>query len=203
MKIEIRNNIAVIEGYVNAVERDSRILPKQMAKNAIGDFVEKVKAKTFQRAIEKAKNIMVMFNHQRELGSTNEGSLELHEDNIGLYAKATITDPEVISNARAGKLRGWSFGFGTIKDNWEDMPNGMKRRILEDITLSEVSILTLTPAYVATSIEMRGEECIVTELRGSEEESELNDIKEERKVPINYSIHEMEIDLVKLKLLNR
>jgi len=173
MKIEIRNNVATIEGYVNAVERESRILPKKMASEATGDFVEKVKSKTFQRAIEKANDIAVMFNHQKVLGTTQQGSLELYEDDIGLHARAMIVDEEVIASAKAGKLKGWSFGFSTIKDSWETMSNGMRCRTLEDITLSEVSILTMTPAYIATSIEMRGEDCVTIELRGTEEDIEV------------------------------
>ena len=41
MKIEIRENTATIEGYVNAVERESRVLH-----GADGDFIEVVKAAT-------------------------------------------------------------------------------------------------------------------------------------------------------------
>jgi HK97 family phage prohead protease len=107
------------------------------------------------------------------LGSTKDGNLELYEDNIGLHAKATITDKEVIEEARANKLQGWSFGFTTNDDEWEDTEDGMQRRTLKDIELREVSILTATPAYIATSIEMRGEDCTVIEERLIEEIPEV------------------------------
>lgn len=196
MKVEIRNNQVTIEGYVNAVERDSKILSKYMAPNAKSDFVERVKAKTFQRALESNDNIEVRFNHKKILGSTKE-NLMLHEDNIGLYAVATITDPEVIEKAKNNELRGWSFGFTTNKDNWEDIDENLQRRTLEDIYLSEVSILTATPAYIATSIEMRGEGCVVKEVRGVEENIEVVD-KTEKEKP-DYSTYEKEIELLKMK----
>lgn len=64
----------------------------------------------------------MLLNHDnsRELGSTRDGNLELHEDNIGLRAIATITDADVIEKARKGELRGWSFGFFANSDEWEE-----------------------------------------------------------------------------------
>ena len=57
MKIEIRSATeAVIEGYVNAVERDSRILPRCMCPGAENRFVEQVKAGAFRKALEGIAN---------------------------------------------------------------------------------------------------------------------------------------------------
>ena len=52
MKIEIRNNSIVLDGYVNAVCRDSRILPSPH-----GKFVEQIKATVWERALEKAEDV--------------------------------------------------------------------------------------------------------------------------------------------------
>lgn len=197
MKIEIRNNQVIIEGYVNAVERDSKVLPKSMSPLATRSFVERVKAKTFQRALEKNDNIEIRFNHNKLLGSTKD-VLELKEDNIGLYAKAVITDDEAIEKAKNKELRGWSFGFTPIKDIWEDVDENLQRRTLEDIYLSEVSILTKTPAYIATSIEMREENCVVKETRGKE----LEDEEIETNI-IDYSLHEKRLKYLKLKNKNK
>jgi HK97 family phage prohead protease len=204
MKVEIRNDSVHIEGYVNVVERDSRVLPSPH-----GKFIEQVKAKTFQRALEKTDNVNLLFNHKedRKLGSTKEGNLKLWEDNIGLRAMADITDATVIEKAKNKELRGWSFAFTTIKDSWEEGKNGIQRRYLEDITLPEVSILSITPAYIATSIESRGEETVITEQRNVEESIEIIDNstpkeekkEEKRENPIDYSLYEKEIELLKLK----
>ena len=53
MNIEIRSKSVIISGYVNAVERDSRILPASMCAEATDPFVEQVEAGAFQRAIDK------------------------------------------------------------------------------------------------------------------------------------------------------
>lgn len=186
MKVEIRSATeAVIEGYVNAVERDSRPIP-----SPFGMYTERVAQGTFQKALNSGKTVELRFNHQRVLDST-QGTLELREDSIGLHAKATITDAEVIEKAKRGELRGWSFGF---RDNNPKIEGS--KRVLSDIELREVSILDKTPAYIATSIEMRGEE--VTEQRGAEDEAEVTEVREEKQ-EVNYSNYEKEIELLKLR----
>jgi HK97 family phage prohead protease len=198
LRIEIRGNQVMLDGYVNAVGRDSRVLPSPK-----GKFIEQIKPKTFQRALERADNVDLLFNHQknRKLGSTKEGNLELYEDNIGLRAIATVSDDEVIKKAKNGELKGWSFGFYTNKDSWEDGPDGIQRRYLEDIDLLEVSILDKTPAYIATTIEQRGEEDVLTETRGEDFKAviEDNSPEERQKGQIDYSVYEKEIEILKMK----
>ncbi len=152
MKIEIRSGGEVhISGYVNAVERDSRVLPPQMARNAPGPFVEKVSAGAFRMAIAKNPSVRAMFNHERDLS----GTLKLTEDNIGLYAELTTTDSEVAAAAAKGELRGWSFGFVNAADTWEPYKENIQRRTLKTFDLDEVSVLTKIPAYFGTSVEVR------------------------------------------------
>ena len=202
MKIEIRNDTAIISGYVNGVGRDSRIIPSPK-----GGFIEQVVPKTFQRALEKGNDIEIRLNHIRKLGSISEGTLLLEEDSMGLKATATITDAEVITKARNKELRGWSFGFIPNKDTWEDTDKGVQRRFLEDITLTEVTIVdnTKIPAYIATSIEVRGGEEFLIENRVSESEVEVTETEsreieqEETKEVIDYAVYEREIELLKLK----
>ncbi len=158
MKIEFRSDNEIrVSGYVNAVERDSRVLPPEMAAGEDKHFVERVSAGVFARAIKRHPDVRLYFNHERELGSVSGGTLTLTEDNIGLYAEATVTDPEVIAAARANKLRGWSFGFENARAQWEDAGGGtgLRRRIITDLDLDEVSILTKCPAYAGTSISVR------------------------------------------------
>jgi len=163
MQIEIRaDNTALITGYVNVAGRESRVL-----RDASGPFVEVVQPGTFQRALEK-NPVGLMFNHRQALGST-EDVLELKEDNIGLYARALVHDSDIVEKAKAGQLTGWSFGFFVDKDEWKTKEDGMRLRTLEDIDLAEVSILDMTPAYIATSIEMRGEQESLKEFRNISE----------------------------------
>lgn len=199
LKIEIRNNEVKLDGYVNVVERESRILP-----SVRGKFIEKIKAKTFEKALAKTDDVKILFNHneQRQLGSIKEGNLELFEDSIGLRVIATITDEEVVQKAVNQELRGWSFGFISNKDDWSDGKNGIQLRVLEDIDLLEVSILDKTPAYIATSIEVRDENEVVTEQRSEDFKAEIIDLtvhKQEEIREIDYSLYEKQLEIIKLK----
>ena len=49
MRIEIRNNSVLLDGYVNAIARDSKPMLDDNGKK----FVEQISPKTFQRALEK------------------------------------------------------------------------------------------------------------------------------------------------------
>ena len=164
MKVEIRNNSVTLDGYVNVVDRESRELPSPR-----GIFREIIVPKTFEKALAATNNVDLFFNHneQRKLGSTSEGNLQLYEDNVGLRAIATITDAEVIEKAKNNELRGWSFGFVAKSDEWKEEDN-IQKRYVNAMELREVSILDCLPAYVATSVEVRGENKSFIEYRSDE-----------------------------------
>lgn len=153
MQINIREDSVEIDGYVNAVERLSKPLNSR-----IGQFRERIKAGAFQRAIQRNDDIHILLNHDpdRDLGSTKQGNLELHEDSIGLRAKATITDADVVAKAKHGDLVGWSFGFSD-RDVDTREEDGMMTRDVKDLDLYEVSILdrSKVPAYDGTLIQAR------------------------------------------------
>jgi HK97 family phage prohead protease len=173
VKVEIRKDgSALITGYVNVVGRESRVLH-----DVSGQFVEVIEPGTFQRALDKTDTVGLMFNHDRNV-STTDNTLELVEDNIGLYAKAMVKDAEVIRRAKENKLTGWSFGFVENADTWDTRADGIRRRTITDLDLLEVSILDVTPAYIATSIEMRGEQTTLKERRDLGDNVEIVDNSE-------------------------
>ena len=157
MDIEIRDDCVKIDGYVNAVERNSKQL-----KDKDGFFVEKIKSGAFDRAINRAKlshrDIKVLLNHNydKELTNTRNLNTKLYEDNIGLRCKCEVRDSEIIAKAKDKKLVGWSFGFIKLSDSWEN-DGAIRQRCINDLELREVSILDSTkiPAYNGTSIEAR------------------------------------------------
>lgn len=153
MQINIREDAVEIEGYVNAVERNSKPLMSRM-----GKFIERIKKGAFARALKRNDDVHVLLNHdwQRDLGSTKKGNLELTEDNIGLRAKCTISDKDVMEMAKRGDLVGWSFGFYD-RDVKNGIENGMLTREVNDLDLEEVSILdrSKVPAYDGTLITAR------------------------------------------------
>lgn len=169
VRVEIRNDSILIDGYVNAVGRDSRPLRGRNGEK----FIEQIVPGAFERAVKRATEVKLLLNHDknRELGTTKD-NLQLFEDNIGLRAITEITDAEVIQKAKEKKLRGWSFGFHELKATEEDdTKTGMKRRFVEELELVEVSIIDerKLPCYVATSIETRADGTEeITETRGEE-----------------------------------
>lgn len=182
MDIEIRADGTLhIEGYVNAVERDSRtvICPE------CGKCVEQIRAGAFGEALRAAKNVDILLNHdkERKLGSTSEGTLSLYEDSIGLRASADIRDADVISEVRAGRLRGWSFGFKKLSSEIESRANTIPRRIVTSMALNEVSLIDdrYTPCYAGTSIELRADgETDEHELRSNEDEVHFSEVFEDK-----------------------
>ena len=195
MRIEIRNDSVILDGYVNAVDRESKPIP-----SVKGRFVEKIKPGAFQRSLERRANVDLLLNHDknRKLGSTSEGNLELFEDNIGLRAICTVTDAEVIEKAKNKQLRGWSFGFYAKKDRWETGENGYEKRVVEELDLFEVTIVdnTRNPAYSGTSIEMRDDKEILTENRGTDFKAiTIDDSKKsEERTDIDYKEFENRIN---------
>jgi len=158
LDITLREDKVEIEGYVNAVERNSKPLLSRM-----GKFIERICKGAFKRAIERNDDIHILLNHDwnRDLGSTKKGNLELYEDSIGLKARAIITDPEVVEKAKNGDLVGWSFGFSDV-DVENSFENGLPTRAVKDLDLYEVSVLDREkiPAYEGNLITARSDEKI-------------------------------------------
>lgn len=194
MEVRIRADSVEIMGYVNAVERKSKPLWSR-----IGQFVERIRSGAFKKALERNDNVRILLNHNpsRDLGGMADGNLELEEDSIGLYARATITDKEVIEKARNNELVGWSFGFYDREVEEKVDEDGFPLRDVRDLDLEEVSILdnTTTPAYDGTLVQVRAEgksiyfgetfaEGIIR--RDIPEEKEVQDHPESDDMHINY-----------------
>ena len=176
MKVNVRADKVEIEGYVNAIERDSKPLWSR-----VGQFIERICKGAFKKALKRNDDVHILLNHNwdRDLGSTKQGNLELEEDNIGLRVRATISDPEVVEKARNNELVGWSFGF-TDREVENTIRDGMPHRAVRDLDLAEVSILDKRkkPAYEGTLITARAEEDVV-HFRGEDFIDEV-DLREEQ-----------------------
>ena len=194
MRVEVRNNKILIDGYVNAVERESKVLY-----DTRGQFIEKIRAGVFQRALEKAENVRVLLDHEpdRELADTKSGKARLIEDNIGLRATVEIDDPEVIQKAKENKLRGWSFGFLCNKEDRTTDEDGIEKRTVRDLDLLEVSIIDdrKSPAYLGTSIEVRDDKVTLIEYRTDMSDVDVRVIEDAKK--IDYSEYENRLAKVK------
>lgn len=165
-----------IEGYVNAVGRESELLysPKRNKW-----FKEVMEPGVFKRALENNVDIPMLLEHDydKQIASTSNGTLELTEDSIGLKFKATIQDQELYSSIKNGEINSCSFGFVCEEDEYEFVNNKEEKRYVKDIQLLEVSLVK-NPAYIGSLVEARNMEMALQELNVSRKE----DTVEKKKV---------------------
>lgn len=191
MKMELRVNPAsittnedgtmTVEGYVNKTEKRSNMLGRTQK------FVEIIKRGAWQRALDRAKEIHFLAEHDNSkiLASTRNGSLELHEDEEGLYMRATICPTswgkDYYQLIKDGILQNMSFGFRAIKDSWRNMGDYFERTVI-DLELFEVSVVR-DPAYSQSTISARGidlvEEEVPEEVRNEEPVEQKHEVKYE------------------------
>ena len=167
MKIEIRADGAHISGYVNVTEKKSRpvITPH-------GKVVEEIEPRAFEQAISRAGNITVTVDHDNShvYASTNEGTLKLYEDNIGLHADVLVTDDTLFDLAKKGKVKGWSFGMYNVRDELERRADDLPLRRIKALDLDHITLVVRkSPVYSATSVELRADAEVDLEIRSTEE----------------------------------
>ena len=172
MNIEVRADGARITGYVNVTEKKSRpvITPR-------GKVIEEIEPRAFAEAISRAGNITVTVDHDKShiYASTDDGTVTLKEDAIGLHADVLIKDKDLIELAKKGKIRGWSFGMYTVKDSMEERAGDLPIRHIKALDLDHLTLVVKkSPIYSATSVELRAGEDIELETRASLDEPTLS-----------------------------
>lgn len=187
LKIEIRaDNTAFISGYVNAVERESR--PVITPRGRVNELIE---PRAFAQALDRADNVDMTVDHtDKKIADTKDKSLMLCEDAIGLRAEATISDPETIEEARAGNIKGWSFGMRNVVDEIEERADKLPLRRIKGLELDHVTlVIHKTPCYSATSVEVRADGESDLETRCSDTETTVS----EHKKQVDYTEYEKRI----------
>lgn len=155
MKAELRADGLHIFGYVNVPGRASRpvLTPR-------GKVVEIIEPRVFADAIKRANVINMLLDHNKDrvLASTQDNTLKVQEDEIGLRAESVVTDEEVIKGAQDGKLKGWSFNMRNVKDSLEVRDDGLPIRHINALDMDEITlVMNRVPIYSATSVEVRAE----------------------------------------------
>ncbi|WP_102693988.1 phage major capsid protein [Rummeliibacillus pycnus] len=145
-----------VKGYVNKTEK-----PSQPLKDVNGnEFIEVIAKGAFAEALRQGNDVDFLAEHDKQkiLASTNNGSLQLREDEQGLYIEATITPTswgnDYFTLIKSGILKNMSFGFRSLKDSWQKLANGMYQRTIQALELFEVSAVK-TPAYQDSIIQAR------------------------------------------------
>lgn len=125
----------------------------------LGTFRERIRRGAFEPSIRSA-DVRLLVNHEgMPLARTKSGTLKLFEDSIGLRfeAKLDASDPDVqrlIPKMKRGDLTQMSFGFFTKRDSWDRSDPQRPVRILEEVEIFDISIVTF-PAYPQTEAEVR------------------------------------------------
>lgn len=193
MKVEIRADGAHISGYVNVTEKKSRpvITPR-------GKVIEIIEERAFEKALERSGNINVTVDHNSThvYASTEEGTLELYEDAIGLHADVIIKDETLIELAKQGKIKGWSFGMYNVVDELEERTGELPIRRVKSLDLDHLTlVVNKQPVYSATSVELRAGEDVDLEVRALEQDIKVT--IEAPKTDIDYSSYENRIKQLK------
>lgn len=158
MKVELRaDGVLHLSGYVNVTGKMSRPVITGKGQKVI----EVIEERAFTRALARAKNIAMTKDHDAGtvLCETRTGTLKLKEDAIGLHVDSDIRDEQTIAEAKAGKLKGWSFGMCNIVDSIEERADKLPLRMVRDFDLDHITLVVKKmPVYAATSIEMRADD---------------------------------------------
>lgn len=143
----------VIEGYFAVFNSNYEIAPGMSESIAPGAFSSSISG-----------DVRALINHDSTLvlGRTAAHTLELREDNRGLWGRIVINpnDSDAM-NARARVLRGdvsqCSIGFNIRHEDTEIREDGSVHWTIREVDLWEVSVCTF-PAYEETNISARSDQ---------------------------------------------
>jgi HK97 family phage prohead protease len=127
----------------------------------LGGFREVIAPGAFTRALERGDTIKLLYDHDTAavLASTDNGTLELREDEIGLHmwARVDMADPDVqrvSAKLRSGIVDQMSFAFtmGQAGEEDWDYSGGVPLRTIRAVeSLPEVSVVSM-PAYLDSKV---------------------------------------------------
>lgn len=125
----------------------------------LGGFRERIKPGAFASAIAKGNTVCLRdHDSSKVLGSVDNGTLILTEDETGLRFEAILPDTQEARDSevlvRDKYVKGCSFQFTTEKDEWENTSEGRVRTLVQIRELFDVGPVTF-PAYPDTSVAMR------------------------------------------------
>lgn len=126
-------------------------------------FRELIKPGAFKRTLAEGADVRCLFNHDSDkvLGRSTAKTLELKEDEKGLYFQCELPDTQLARDLHAlikrGDVNECSFGFYVVEQEWKEKKDGdvtIETRTLIDVDLIDVSPVTF-PAYPQTSVTSR------------------------------------------------
>lgn len=154
LRVDGDTGAPTVEGYAAVFNSLSEVLFEWDA----GKFREKIKPGAFARSLRE-QNVQLLVEHaDLPLATTAARTLELREDDHGLYFRSVLdaSDPDVqrlIPKIRRGDMNKCSFGFVPMREKWDETTKP-RTRVLQDVKLIDVSIVA-RPAYPATEAKVR------------------------------------------------
>ena len=153
-----------IEGYFAVFNSVYEITP---------DMTESVKEGAFSNTLD--GDVRALINHETMyvLGRNQAGTLELREDDKGLWGSILINPNDqdamnLYSRVERGDVNQCSFGFEILSEETDFRDDGTVHFTITEVRLHEVSVCTF-PAYAETSVQARKED-------RAHEEERLNEI---------------------------
>lgn len=207
---EFNDNDLTVSGYVNKAGDVSKVIGRPDKNGQLQFFYETIAPQAFVDSINNrpdGKPIDLYADHDSKklLATTDNGSLELNVDNVGLHMRAHIVNTndgrdayELIKSGIMGKM---SFGFRVkhaIMDYSYANAHKYPLRKVDSLDLMEVSAVRF-PAYLDTNIEARNsqEAFIELEKRGFNVSNfELN-TDENGENDLNMNFEEMKSDEIR------
>lgn len=114
--------------------------------------------------LERDKDVRALVNHDTRLvlGRTTNGTLELRQDEVGLWGRIHVNpkDGEAVNayeRVKRGDVTQCSFGFDIIDQFTEKLPDDGVHWTIAKVRLYEVSVVTF-PAYEDTFVEARSKD---------------------------------------------
>jgi uncharacterized protein len=127
----------------------------------LGGFFEIIREGAFKRSLESGRVVKSFVNHDpnQVLGTTeSDPPLTITDDNKRLFYDVEIPrtsyGSDLRENLKRGNIKGSSFQFRTIEDNWYKDDGGATVREIISAELFEVGPVT-DPAYLPTVSELR------------------------------------------------
>jgi uncharacterized protein len=145
-------------------------------------YVEKIARGAFRKALGKAGNVPLLWQHERRdmLATTRNKSLRLKDDAKGLYFEADLPNTQLGNDVLEQLKRGdvWGMSYGMASNPREDSTYTMNpptRTITNIQRLLDVT-LTYEPSYEAATVELRSQGFVALPMQelfgGAEEQAE-------------------------------
>lgn len=140
----------VIEGYFSVFNSDYPLWDGAVEQVAQGAFSETLDG-----------DIRALINHDTRLvlGRTAAGTLELREDEKGLWGRIRINEKDgdamnLYARVQRGDISQCSFGFDILDEEHMELAENRHLWVIRKVRLYEVSVVTF-PAYAETSVSAR------------------------------------------------